>query len=98
MNSKRVVIKNAFGSLKNRGRILKHFNLKVDRVARVVVACCNLHNYYLKWGAHELGPPNVAILQNNLQGFGDRLPILRKGEKLKIALFEQWLIDTPNQE
>ncbi len=49
-------------------------------------------------GAHELGPPIVAILQNNLQGFGDRLPIVREGEKLKIALFEQWLIDTPNQK
>jgi hypothetical protein len=63
MNSKSVVIKNAFGSLKSRWRILKHFNLKVDRVARVVVACCVLHNYFLKWGAHELGLPNVTILQ-----------------------------------
>jgi hypothetical protein len=38
-------VKNAFGSLKKKRFILKHFNLKVDRVARVVVACCVLHNY-----------------------------------------------------
>lgn len=32
MNSKRVVIeKNAFGSLKTRWKILKHFNPRVDR-------------------------------------------------------------------
>jgi len=95
MNSKRVGIKNAFGSLKNRWHILKNFNLKVDRVAIVIVACCVLHNYCLKWGAHELGPPNVTTFQNSLQGFGDRLSTIREGEiakvegeKLKIALFE----------
>jgi hypothetical protein len=53
-------------------------------------------------GAPRLGPPNVAAPQDNLQGFRDRLPIVRsgeiakvEGEKLKTALFEQWLIDNP---
>jgi hypothetical protein len=41
-----------------------------DRVARVVVVCCD---YCLEWGALKLGPPNVTILQNNFQGFGDIL-------------------------
>ncbi len=94
MNSRRVIIKNAFGSLKNRWRILRHFNSKVERATRVVV-CCVLHNYCLEWGACELGPPNVVVIQNDFQGFGDRLPIVREGEiakvegeKLRIALFE----------
>jgi hypothetical protein len=37
MNSRRAVIKNAFGSLKNKWHMLKHFNSKVDRATRVVV-------------------------------------------------------------
>jgi hypothetical protein len=44
----------------------------------------------------------VTTLQENLQGFGDKLPTINEGEiakvqgkKLKIALFEQWLIDNP---
>ncbi len=105
MNLGRVIIENAFGSLKNRWRILRHFNLKVDKAAKVIVACCVLHNYCLEWGAPELSPPNVATLQNNLQGFGDRLPIVREGEiakvegeKSRIALFKQWFIDNPIEE
>jgi hypothetical protein len=31
MNKNKVVIKNAFGSLKNKWRILKHLNSRVDR-------------------------------------------------------------------
>ncbi len=76
--------------------------MKVDIVIKLVIACCVSHNYCLKWGAPELGPPNVATPQDNLQGFGDKLPTVKrrkitkvKGEKLKIALFEQWLIDNP---
>jgi hypothetical protein len=45
MNSERVVIEMAFGSLKNRWRILKNFNSRVDKAARITVACCWLHNY-----------------------------------------------------
>ncbi len=102
MNSRRVVIKNAFGSLQNKWRMLKHFNSRVDRATRVVVACYVLHNYCFKWGGLEPSPPNVTTLQENLQGFGDKLPTINEGEiakvqgkKLKIALFEQWLIDNP---
>ncbi len=73
MNSGKVIIENAFGSLKNRWHILRHFSSKVDRVVRVVVACCVLHNYCLRWSAPKLGPPNVVAAQENFQGFGDRL-------------------------
>jgi hypothetical protein len=92
MNSWRVVIENALGTLKNKWCILRHLNLRVGRVAKVVVVCCVLHNYCLKWGAPKLGSPNVAILQNNFQGFGDRLRIVNEGKiarlkEKKIELF-----------
>ncbi len=74
---------------------IETFNSKVDRATKVVVVYCVLHNYCLEWGAPELGPPNVTTPQDNLQGFGDRLPIVKKGEiakvegeKFKIALFK----------
>jgi hypothetical protein len=71
MNIGRMFIENAFGSLKNKWHILRHYNLKVDRVIIVVVACYVLHNYCLKWGAPEPRPPNIVVFQDNLQGFGD---------------------------
>jgi hypothetical protein len=40
MNSGRVVIENAFGIFKNRWTVLKQFNMKVDIIARVTIACC----------------------------------------------------------
>jgi hypothetical protein len=53
-------------------------------------------------GAPKLGPPNVTTPQDNHQGFRYRLLPVRKGEiakiegeKPRIALFEQWLIDNP---
>lgn len=81
--------------LKNK-YMFKHFNSKVDRATRVVVAYYVLHNYCLKWSALEPSPPNVITLQENLQGFGDKLPTIGEreiakveGKKLKIVLFEQ---------
>jgi hypothetical protein len=41
MNSRKVVIENVFGSLKNRWRILKHF----DKTSLIAIACCVFHNY-----------------------------------------------------
>jgi hypothetical protein len=50
MNSRRVVIENAFGSLKNRWTILKHFKSKVDKASPITIVCCVLHNYCEMWG------------------------------------------------
>jgi hypothetical protein len=84
MNSRKVVIKNTFGSLKNKWCILRQFNLTIVRAIKVIVVCCVFHNYCFKWGALEPNPPNVATFQDNLQGFGDRLPTIRKGEVAKV--------------
>ncbi len=48
MNSRKVIIENAFGSLKTKWHILRHFNLKVDRATRIVVTYCILCNYWIK--------------------------------------------------
>ena len=45
VNTGRVVIEQVFGSLKNRWRILKGFNISVEKAALVTLACCVLHNY-----------------------------------------------------
>jgi hypothetical protein len=37
MNSRKVIIENAFGSLKNRWKILKHFNSKVNKTSPIIV-------------------------------------------------------------
>jgi hypothetical protein len=66
MNSKRVVIKNVFGSSKNKWCILRHFKLTIVRATKDIVACCVLHNYCFKWGALEPNLPNVIAPQDNL--------------------------------
>ncbi len=69
MNLGRVIIKNAFGSLKNRWCILRHFNLKVDRATRVV-AYSVFHNYCLEWGLLKPSPQNVVALQTISKDLG----------------------------
>jgi hypothetical protein len=44
MHTRKVVIKNAFESLKNRWHILTHFNFRVNQVVPIKVACCVFHN------------------------------------------------------
>jgi len=40
MKSERIVIKQEFDTLKNRWRILKNFESRLNRVARITIACC----------------------------------------------------------
>ncbi len=103
MNSEKVVIEYAFGSLKNRWKILKHFNSIVNKTLPIIVACCVLHNYYEMWGVPEPRLANARIKGDNLMGFGvDRLPFVKEGkqaktegERLRRTLFKQWVIDHP---
>ena len=46
VNGGKVVIEQTFGSLKNRYRILKAFNMLIEKTVVVTLACCALHNYY----------------------------------------------------
>jgi hypothetical protein len=69
MNTRRVIIKNAFGSLENMWCILRHFNSKVDRATRVV-AYSVLHNYCLEWSAPKPSPRNVVALQTISKDLG----------------------------
>ena len=39
------MIEHAFGALKNQWRILKNFNMEVNKVAIVTLAYCILHNF-----------------------------------------------------
>jgi len=101
MNSRRVVIKNAFVSLIGRWKILKHLNSKVDKASLIIIACCVLHNYCEMWGAPEPRLANTRIKGDNLMGFGvNRLLIVREGDQIKVEgerlrrnFFEQWVID-----
>jgi hypothetical protein len=52
MNKGRVVTKNAFDSLRNRWKILRHFNFKVDRAPKVAITCCVLH-IFVKFGINH---------------------------------------------
>ncbi len=96
MNSRRVVIENAFGYLKSRWRILKHFNFRDDKTTPIIIVCCVLHNYCEMWDALEPRLTNARIKGENLMGFGvNRLPIVRirkqakvEGERLRITLFD----------
>jgi hypothetical protein len=84
MNSRRVVIENAFGFLKNRWRILKHFNSRNDKASPTIIVCCVFHNYCEMWEALELRLTNARMKGDNLMGFGvNRLPIVRKGKQAR---------------
>ena len=84
MNSGRVTIENAFGALKNRWRSLRRFNSRVDKVAKVIVACCWLHNYCEIRNEAEPYVANAGLHRDPLVGFGNvRLPVHKEGEQTK---------------
>jgi hypothetical protein len=80
MNSRRVIIKNVFGSLKNKWRIMKNLNDCVNRALPITITCV-LHNYCEMRKFKKPGHLNDAIKKDNLARFIiDRLPILRDGD------------------
>ena len=60
VNSGRVVIEHAFGALKSRWRILKHFNISMDKAATVTLTYCVLHNFCKIYGERVPLPTDVA--------------------------------------
>jgi len=106
MNCDRVVIEQAFGTLKNRWRILKNFNSRVDRAARITIACCWLYNYCETLNQPKLHVANADLQKDPLVGFGNvRLPVDVEGDRAKWRgeilwqhLFRQWVLENPNDE
>jgi hypothetical protein len=103
MNKCKVVIKNAFDSLKNRWKILKQFHFIMDRATKVAIACCVLHNFCEIWNQPKLRHVMLRNRRENLHGFSAHLlPTHREGEvtklerkRLILALYEQWLFVHP---
>jgi hypothetical protein len=81
MNLGKVIIENAFEFLKNRRRIWKHFNSRVDKAPLIIVVYCVLYNYCEMWGATKPRLTNAKIRGDNLMGFNvSRLPTVRIGK------------------
>ena len=99
VNSGRVVIEQAFGALKNRWRILKGFNMSVDKAAVVTLACYVLHNYCEITKQRILVSANVRLQRDPYVGFHiGRMQLPRKGvaaklegEAMRQILFTSWL-------
>ena len=103
VNDGMVVIEQVFGSLKYRWRILKAFNMSVEKVVVVILACCVLHNYC------EMQHECVHVLADHRLrndphvGFHagrERLPREKKTakiveEEMRDVLFSSWLERNP---
>ena len=86
VNSGRVVIEQAFGALKNRWRILKGFNMSVDKAALVTLACCVLHNYCEIHRQRVPIPAYVILQRDPYVGFHvGRMQLPREGLAAKLA-------------
>ena len=103
VNGGRVVIEQAFGSLNNRWRILKAFNMSVEKVVVVTLACCVLYNYCEMQHQREHVPTYHRFWNDPHVGFhAGRMRLPRKGETTKIVgeemrdvLFSSWLEKNP---
>jgi len=99
VNSGKVVIEQAFKALKNCWRILKAFNMLVEKVATVILACCILHNYCELKRQHVPVPTNVRLQNDPHIGFHigrmqlpcEGLPTKLEGEALRDILFALWI-------
>lgn len=72
LSQTRYVIEHAFGLLKGRFRRLKYLDVNINRIKKIIVACCVLHNITLQYPEEEdalmadIGilppPPEIAVL------------------------------------
>jgi hypothetical protein len=103
VNSGRVIIEHVFGALKNRWKILKNFNMSMDRAATVTFACCVLHNFCEIYGERVPLPENVAqradpfvgVHRGGMRLSGDGRAWKVAGEQMKASIFE-WVARNPN--
>jgi hypothetical protein len=91
MNKSRVMIENAFGTLKNQWRILKKFNACVDWTHMNTLACCTLHNFCQLQGMLEPIVHDVWRQGDPFVGFvGMHISVPQEGEKTKATTEEMW--------
>ena len=103
VNAGRVVIENAFGALKNRWRILKNFNMEVNKAAIVTLACCVLHNFCEIYSKRVPLPEDVDQCRDQFVGVcrgAMRLPADGRvgkiaGEQMRAAVFQSWVARNP---
>ena len=103
VNSGKVVIEQAFGALKNRSRIIKVFNMSVDKAALVTLACCVLHNYCeinrqrvpISADVRLQRDPYVRFHIGRMQLPREGLAAKLAGEAMRDILFASWLECNP---
>ena len=104
INSGKVFIEQAFAPLKNRWRILKGFNMSVDKAATITLACCILHNYYelhrqrvsIPTDIHLQHDPYVGFHVGRMQLPREGLATKLQGEATRKILFRSWLEQNPD--
>jgi len=91
MNKGRVLIKNAFGTLKNWWRILKKINAHVDWARMITMACYPLHNFCQLQGMLEPVVHDVQTQGDPFVGFVSmHILVPQEGEKTKVVGEEMW--------
>jgi hypothetical protein len=94
-----VVIEQAFGTLKNRWRILKAFNMSVEKTVLVTLACCVLRNYCeihnqrvpIPGDVRLRRDPHVEFHVGRMQLPHEGVVAKIAGEKMRDVLFSSWL-------
>jgi hypothetical protein len=86
MNKGRVLIENAFGTLRNWWRILKKFNARVDQTFMITLACCTLHDFCQLQGMLKLVVHDGWTQGNPFVGFISMCWFHKKLKKLKLLV------------
>ena len=104
VNSGRVIIEHVFGALNNRWRILKNFNINMDRAIIVALACCVLHNFCEIYGecvplpedAAQRPDPFVGIRRGAMRLSGDGRAEKVAGKQMRATIFGSWVARNPD--
>jgi hypothetical protein len=93
INGSRVNIKNAFGLLKMRWRILNSVNSRVDTTPSIVVGCCVLHNFcqLIKEPLLRTDPVPLHIVRGQQPVIREGRAAKEAGEEMRNVLFKNWL-------
>ena len=99
VNQGRLVIEQAFGSLKNGWRILKAFNMSVGKATLVTLACCVFHNCYeihnqrvpILADVKLRRDPHVGFYVEMMQLPHEDVAAKVAGERMRNVLLSSWL-------